>query len=147
MIKEVNKTVFEVNAECLVNPVNCEGMMEEGLSKIFKEKYPQLFEKYGHDCLANKYHVGETYFYNIDGQKIINFPTKIYARDTSVLTWIEDGLKYFGKHYKEYNIKSVAFPIFGSELGGLNKGYVAALIKHYLSKTDLDIYICLVDPK
>ena len=87
-------------------------------------------------------HTGCVYFYEIDGQKIINFPTKFHFKYPSQIEWIEQGLKYFLANYKKWNIKSIAFPILGASNGGLNSQAVEELMIKYLSSLDIDVYIC-----
>lgn len=50
MIKYVKGNILESDAEALVNPVNCVGVMGTGLAKQFKAKYPEMFDKYKELC-------------------------------------------------------------------------------------------------
>ena len=40
MIKYVRGNIFESQAQCLVNTVNCEGYMGKGIAYQFKSRYP-----------------------------------------------------------------------------------------------------------
>lgn len=46
------RDIFRTDCVAIVNPVNCKGVMGAGLAKIFKEKYPEVFEKYYKACHA-----------------------------------------------------------------------------------------------
>ena len=142
MIKIVDSTIFNANAECIVNTINCVGVMGKGLALEFALRYPKLEEKYIEECNKKLIHTGKVYFYNIDGQKIINFPTKYHFKYPSKIEWISDGLQYFVDNYKKWNLKSIAFPLLGASNGGLDPKVVQDLMIRYLSKVDIDVYIC-----
>ena len=142
MIKITDSTVFNVNADCIVNTINCVGFMGKGIALEFALRYPELEKQYVLDCKKKLIHTGCVYFYNVDGQKIINFPTKYHFKYPSQIEWIEQGLKYFVDNYKKWGIKSIAFPILGANNGGLDAKEVEQLMIKYLSKIDIDVYIC-----
>ena len=142
MIIQTDSTVFNTNADCIVNTINCVSFMGKGLALEFALRYPKLEKIYKEQCLKKIIHTGEVYFYEIDGQKIVNFPTKFHFKYPSKIEWIEQGLISFISNYKKWNIKSVAFPILGANNGGLNPIEVEKLMIEYLSKIDIDVYIC-----
>ncbi len=142
MLYVTDSTVFNTNAECIVNTINCVSFMGKGLALEFALRYPKLEEIYKEECEKKLIHTGTVYFYNIDGQKIINFPTKFHFKYPSKIEWIEQGLKSFIANYKKWDIKSVAFPLLGASNGGLNARTVEQLMKQYLSQLDIDVYIC-----
>ncbi len=142
MIKITDSTVFNTAAECIVNTINCVGFMGKGIALEFALRYPKLEKQYVEECHKKQIHTGRVYFYNIDGQKIINFPTKFHFKNPSRLEWIEEGLWHFIENYKNWNIKSIAFPILGSNNGGLNPKVVEDIMIKYLGNLDIDVYIC-----
>lgn len=142
MIKITDSTVFNTGADCIVNTINCVGFMGKGIALEFALRYPKLEELYVEECHNKQIHTGRVYFYEIDGQKIINFPTKFHFKYPSQIEWIEQGLKYFVENYKRWNIKSIAFPILGANNGGLDPIEIEQLMINYLSSLDIDVYIC-----
>ena len=50
MIKFVDGDLLQSDAECLVNPVNCVGVMGKGLAYEFKIKYPNMYKDYIKIC-------------------------------------------------------------------------------------------------
>ena len=142
MIKITNSTVFNTGADCIVNTINCVGFMGKGIALEFALRYPQLKEQYIKECRKKQIHTGRVYFYDINGQKIINFPTKFHFKYPSQIEWIEQGLDYFVDNYKNWDIKSIAFPILGAMNGGLNPKEVEQIMIKYLSPLDIDVYIC-----
>lgn len=142
MIYKTKSTVFNVNADCIVNTINCDGFMGKGLALEFALRYPKLNEIYQDQCKKKLLHTGNVYAYNIDGQCIINFPTKYHFQYPSKYEWIEQGLNHFIRIYKSLKIKSVAFPLLGARNGELDPNIVIEIMEKYLSKLDIDIYIC-----
>jgi len=142
MLQITDSTVFNTKAECIVNTINCVSFMGKGLALEFALRYPKLEQIYKSECAQKKIHTGNVYFYEIDGQKIINFPTKFHFKYPSKIEWIEQGLKSFIANYKKWNIKSVAFPLLGASNGGLNPKDVEDLMIKYLSDLDIVVYIC-----
>ena len=76
-----------------------------------------MYDDYVVRCKNNRVKIGEPYLYSTkDGTKIVNFPTKYHWRYPSEIEWIKMGLEYFVQHYKEWNIKSIAFPKLGNAI-------------------------------
>ena len=142
MLYKTKSTVFNVNADCIVNTINCDGFMGKGLALEFALRYPKLNEIYQDQCKKKLLHTGKVYVYNIDGQCIINFPTKYHFQFPSKYEWIEQGLNHFVHIYKELKIRSIAFPLLGARNGELDPKIVIEIMEKYLSKLDIDVYIC-----
>lgn len=137
-------TVFNANTDAIVNTVNCMGVMGAGIALEFKLRYPEMYEDYVVRCKNSMVKIGEPYLYIAkDGTKIVNFPTKYHWRYPSKIEWIKMGLEYFVQHYKEWNIKSIAFPKLGTNAGKLPWSQVKAVMVEYLKKVDIPVYICL----
>ena len=122
MIRYLNGSIFDSPAQCLVNPVNCVGVMGKGLALDFKRRYPKMFESYVNICKAGELKPGKLVFYTESAlsHTICLFPTKIDWRHPSKVEYIESGLLAFVKYYNEWDIKSVAMPHLGCGLGGLS---------------------------
>lgn len=145
MIEIISKSVFDSNCDLLVNTINCKGVMGAGIALEFSLRYPEMYESYKRDCATGSIRVGETKIYECNGQKILNFPTKDDPYKKSEIKFIVLGLEYFVKNYKNFNVKSVAFPLLGCRNGGLDfEKDVKDIILKYLSiPQELDIKICL----
>jgi O-acetyl-ADP-ribose deacetylase (regulator of RNase III)/uncharacterized protein YwgA len=142
VIKVLIGDIFQSSAQTLVNTVNCVGVMGKGVALEFKKRWPDLMLDYEKKCQRNEVKLGEPYLYNdLIGTSIINFPTKGHWRSASRLSDIEKGLEYFLTKYKEWNIKSVAFPPLGCGNGGLEWDVVGPLMYKLLSKLDIPVEI------
>ena len=145
MIEEKKITVFNSNCDAIVNTVNCRGVMGAGLALEFKLRYPDMFEQYVKDCSNGSVKIGELKTYDAENVLIVNFPTKDHWREPSELWYIEKGLDYLVKHYKEWGIKSIAMPPLGCSNGHLDYNIVRKMIITKLNDVDLDIMLCIDD--
>lgn len=144
MVKIIRgKTIFDSDAQTLVNTINCVGVMGKGIALEFKNKYPEMFDKYKSFCDKGVFKPGVLWIYKAeDGKWVLNFPTKIDWRNPSKIEYIEEGLKKFVEIWEEKGIKSIAFPLLGCSNGGLDANEVIPLMEKYLNKCEgLKVYI------
>lgn len=147
MITYLNGTVFNTDADAIVNTINCVGVMNAGLALEFGLRYPELLKEYEGKCKNNEINVGHIFYFKDKNKWIVNFPTKWHFRYPSKIEWIEDGLKDFVNTYKKFNIKSIAFSKLGTLNGGLDWYSVKKLMEKYLNNLDIPVYICLDNKK
>ncbi len=136
MIRRKTGSIFSSNADTLVNPVNCTGVDGAGLAKEFKERFPTNSNRYRDRCLSNfplrpgrlHWTVGE-----IDGNQIeiVNFPTKDDWRSPSKRMYIQAGLFELAGELNCYSARTVALPMLGCGLGGLDIGEVLSLLRQF----------------
>ena len=120
MIRYVKGDIFNSQMETIVNPVNCVGVMGKGLAREYKRRYPTLFLSYKSACARKLIIPGRVYVSRQQDKKVLLFPTKDHWKDPSKYEYIDSGLSYFAKNYKDLNIQSCAFPRIGCGLGGLD---------------------------
>lgn len=130
-------SIFESDAQVIVNTVNCRGVMGRGLALEFKSRYPEMFKHYQRDCKLGKLHIGRPRLYRESTPWILNFPTKDDWRYPSTLNYIDASLRYFAQHYKEAGIESIAFPKLGTQNGSLSWEDVGPLMVRSLAPLDL----------
>lgn len=128
--------ILQSEAQAIVNPVNCVGVMGAGLAKQFKEKHPGNYHAYSVACRRGDVEIGSmfctTHFIGYGDNRVertvINFPTKLHWRDPSKLEYIEKGLEDLVDLVYTLQIESIAIPPLGCGLGGLNKDDVLRLM-------------------
>ena len=156
-IRYTKKSIFNIEADAVVNTVNCKGVMGKGLALEFKKRFPEMYKEYRRKCEEGEIRIGYIHLYEIRQKRIdspfkfiLNFPTKKDWRHKSKTEYIEEGLKYFRKYVADYlrrGIKTVVFPKLGCQHGGLNwEKEVKPLMEKYLENLDLNIYISLNEP-
>ncbi len=144
-IQYVKGNIFTSKAQVIVNTVNCKGVMGKGLALAFKQKYPDMFTAYEHDCQTGKLKIGRPTLYTKSSPWILNFPTKNHWRFPSKLEYLEKGLTFLAQNYKKAGITSIAFPKLGAQNGHLCWEDVGPLMAKYLSQMDMDVYVYIVD--
>lgn len=143
-ITYVDDSLFDSDAQVLVNTVNTVGVMGKGIAKEFKKRYPEMFEKYKEICKAGKFNTGDLWLYNIpdSDRRILNFPTKRHWRGRSKTEYIESGLQKFARTYAQKGITSISFPMLGSSNGGLDwETQVKPLMEQHLKDLPIEVRI------
>lgn len=146
MIRFVDGDIFESGAEALVNPVNCVGVMGAGLARQFKERFPANYRLYARECRSGRMVPGVVLptWTGIDrGPRwIINVPTKEDFRRPSRLGWVQDGLLDLARVVESKEIASVAIPMLGCGLGGLDWSDVRPLVVDaFRGLPDVDVMV------
>jgi O-acetyl-ADP-ribose deacetylase (regulator of RNase III) len=145
---ELEKTVFDVPVQTIVNTVNCDGFMGRGLALEIKRKFPPVFAKYEALCKRDQMRIGKLQLVKGPGQWVLNFPTKNHWRGKSGVSLLRAGLKNFKATYRRRGITSIAFPPLGCGSGGLRWDEVKPVMCDYLDQlSDIEIYICLGIPQ
>ena len=164
MIQFTTGDIFQSDAQALVNPVNCVGVMGAGLALKFKDRYPDNFRAYADACHRKRLAPGKLFTFEMPGDDaetrpyqnpgkprflpsgripvaecnpsryIINFPTKVHWKDPSQLEHVEMGLRALAREITSLRIDSVAIPALGAGLGGLEWPGVKDLIKSTMNR-------------
>mgnify|MGYP000021292665 CR=1 FL=1 len=142
MIKYLNCDCINSKCSALINQINLSGNMDfqEGLE--FSTRFPKMYADYLLRYKEKRLALYESYLFTEGNQKIINMACyESYAFPTN-LEVIEKSLKYFVKHYKEFDITEVAFPLLGCDEEGLRMVSVLPMIEKYLKPLPIECYIC-----
>lgn len=141
MIQYVEGNIFDSPAQVIVNTVNTVGVMGKGLALSFKQRYPDMFERYKKACEKRQLAIGKLMLFYEPDHWLLLFPTKENWRNPSKLEYIEKGLLKFVDTYADKNIVSIAFPRLGCGNGELDWNDVRPLMEKYLKPLPIDVYI------
>jgi O-acetyl-ADP-ribose deacetylase (regulator of RNase III) len=134
MLVMAHGDLLKADAEALVNPVNCVGVMGKGIAAQFKLAFPDNFATYEDACRRGDVRPGSMLVVATDQRVnphwIINFPTKRHWRANSRIDDIEIGLVALVAEITRHNIRSLAVPALGCGLGGLQWSDVRPRIEH-----------------
>lgn len=133
--------LFTANADALVNPVNCVGVMGAGLAKQFKDRDPAMFTFYREQCARGLLQPGRPVLYDQPKPAVILFPTKQHWRRPSQLEWIDQGLGALRELLPVWGLATVAVPPLGAGLGGLAWPEVRDLIVRHLGGLPILIHV------
>ncbi|MEA5517039.1 macro domain-containing protein [Nodularia sp. UHCC 0506] len=145
-LKIINGNLFTSNCQTLVNTVNCVGVMGAGISLEFRLRYPEMYARYVKICEQNLMEIGKLWLYKSVQHWVLNFPTKQHWKKPSKLEFLELGLQKFVDTYIEKDIISIAFPLLGTQNGGIPQRESLEIMKRYLGECELPIEIYIYDP-
>lgn len=144
-----DRSIFEIDAEAIVNPVNCVGVSGAGLARQFARRYPQNDRLYRQACREGRVTPGRGLITEtgLDSpRRIVNFPTKRHWRAESRLSDISMGLRNLRRELLRRGIHSIALPALGVGLGGLGWPEVRELIKKEFGNEDrIEVTVTLYD--
>ncbi|MFT6506950.1 MAG: O-acetyl-ADP-ribose deacetylase (regulator of RNase III) [Colwellia polaris] len=140
-INYIKGNIFTSNADVLVNPVNCVGVMGAGLALEFRLRYPDMFIKYADICEKKLLTPGKLWVFNGNDKRILNFPTKIDWKAKTKKEFLVKGLSKFADTYEEKRISSIAFPLLGADRGGLSHSTSLEIMLSFLEPINIDIEI------
>jgi O-acetyl-ADP-ribose deacetylase (regulator of RNase III) len=130
VIQYVSGDLLQSDAQVLVNPVNCVGVMGKGLAQAFAEHFPGILAPYKRACAEGRLRPGQVQFLTLpDGRAIANLPTKDHWRNPSRIEWVASGLAALRSKMAARGLTTVAVPPLGAGLGGLPWPYVASAIE------------------
>ena len=140
MVEYKTGDIFAEDVEALVNSVNCVGVMGRGIALQFKTRFPENFKAYARACKREEVRPGRMFVFETgqltNPRYIINFPTKRHWRGKSRIEDIEAGLEALTQEISERNIRSIAVPPLGSDLGGLDWSEVRPRMEARLRAVD-----------
>jgi O-acetyl-ADP-ribose deacetylase (regulator of RNase III)/uncharacterized protein YwgA len=138
-VRVLEGDLLKSKMHALVNTVNTVGIMGKGIALAFKKRYPAMNLDYVKRCDRNEVKLGIPYVYQADDHLIVNFPTKEHWRSVSRLSDIVAGLDYLERHYKDWNIRSLAVPPLGCGNGQLEWGIVGPVLLRRLRQFDIPV--------
>ncbi len=145
MVEYVTGDLLTAEREALVNAVNCVGVMGRGVALAFKRRFPDNFKAYRAACDRGELQPGRMFVFEtgeLMPRLIINFPTKRDWRARSRLADIEAGLSALVAEIERHRIHSIALPVLGCGLGGLEWTEVKPRIDRALAGVaDLDTLV------
>lgn len=141
MVQIVKGDIFSSPTQTIVNTINCVGVMGKGIALEYKKRYPKMFVRYKTLCDSKLINIGTLWLYKDIDKWVLNFPTKDHWRNPSELEYLKLGLEKFVKTYEDKGITSISFPLLGASNGGLDPDVSLTIMKHYLKKCKIPIYI------
>jgi O-acetyl-ADP-ribose deacetylase (regulator of RNase III) len=142
MIQFIHGNLFDTRADILINPVNCVGVMGNGIALEFKRRYPAMFDDYREACLRGNVRPGELHVWRTRLDWIVNLPTKRNWIDPSRYEDVELGLDALWLYLRQFPYpSSVALPALGCGNGGLDWARVKPMVVDALGSLPNTIYV------
>jgi len=142
MIEFVQGDIFDKEVDIRINTVNCVGVMGAGVALAFKQRYPEMFKDYQSACKSGLVRPGVMHIWrSLEGDWIINFPTKRDWKEPSRYEDIDSGLDDLRQYLNSIGPVTVALPALGCGHGGLDWNRVSDMISQKLEGISAHIYV------
>ncbi len=149
MIRYTHGDILAVEADALVNTVNCVGIMGRGIALAFKRAWPENFRAYAAACRQGEVKPGRMFVFETGRltppRFIINFPTKRHWRGRARMDDVEAGLDALVVEIRARGITSIAVPPLGAGLGRLRWQDVRSRIESSLGAL-ADVEVIVFEP-
>lgn len=146
-MKIVHGNIFTSKVQTLVNTVNCVGVMGAGIALEFRLRYPEMYFRYQELCEKRTLDIGTLWLFKASDRWVLNFPTKRNWKQPSRTEYLHSGLRKFLLTHKEKGIESVAFPVLGSDKGGIGQAESLRLMESYLKQVEISVEVYTYDPQ
>ena len=147
MVHYVHQEVTSATQQTIVCPVNCSGVMTEGLMRKLIPHYRGLEGHYRKLCASGSLRKGRLLLWKKEKQWILLFPVKGDYRDRADLSYLEKGLGKLSYSWKEKQITSLALPKLGCENEELAWTKVIYLLENRLARLQIDSWIYIGEPE
>lgn len=149
MIHYVKGNLLDSDCDYICHQVNCQGVMNSGIAKQIRERWPWVFTSYRNYCCE----------YNLKNSELLGNIWGVAIKDTDqwvVNMFAQDKYGYDGMRYTSYDAferclnamrarlprdKTIGFPKnIGCCRGGANWNIISTMIEEVLGK-DFEVYI------
>lgn len=140
----IGTDIFKEPGDLYLITVNTHGIMGTGLAKVFKDKFPELYQRYRHDCKMKMIAIGQPVIYKADDNRhYMMFPTKERWQDPSQPTYISSGLDWMVNSVgEEIDPKwKIVIPPLGCANGGLDFNIVKETISTFLDAIPNEVVV------
>lgn len=146
MITLSSGNLLDSSAKWLVCPVNCVGVMGAGLAKAFAERLPDVLTFYNEWCDSGRAKPGSAtcgLARHSEGRNVwvVCVATKNHWRSPSKLKWIKQAAASIALIAGLPNCTSIAVPMLGCGLGGLDWNKVRRILEDSCSNVDCDVML------
>ena len=140
---EISGDLFEQNSPAIGHGVNCRGMMGAGIAKVFRDKYPENYQYYRQMCKRGHLRPGDFVVTYEKGKYIYNIASQEHPGADARYNWLMHGLRSALAHADLAGVRSLAIPMIGCGIGGLDveitKSLMSTISEEY--RTDLTLVV------
>lgn len=142
--------LFEHSAEALGHGVNCHGIAGGGVAKIMSEKYPKSIQVYqlwckGEDPFSQSWtaHPGSALLVQDKGKWILHCASQYHPGPDAREGWLHASLTRGLRLLDDKDIKTVAVPLIGGGIGGIDPARAVEIIQEVAELSPLDVTLVL----
>lgn len=127
--REVEGNLFDLDLPAIGHGVNCWGVMGAGIAKIFRSKYPAMYNTYVSLCSEGELVPGGVMIWKDPDVMIYNLATQQSPGPDATLEDVEHSLRLAVGNCATIGIKSIGLPRIGCGIGGLDWADVKAIME------------------
>lgn len=144
-VKVVTGNIFDSRADVLVNPTNPEGVMGGGLALLFSQRFPQMNHAYKQRANADSLRLGRIDWHEVHEDATTKYVANLHTMhlgQPATMEAVRDGLRDFVRTVNRLDdIKTIALPVLGDGIGGLDTNEVLAVMQRELASAKADVTI------
>lgn len=133
--------IVDSGCQCIVNTVNCVGVMGKGVALAIRHSFPEVMPEYLSACRSGTMKPGDCLFVSANGKIIANIATKFHWKNPSRYEWVDVGLANLLAGLIDRGIKSVAIPPPGCGNGGLDWSVVWPMIESIFGQSEISAHV------
>jgi O-acetyl-ADP-ribose deacetylase (regulator of RNase III) len=120
MFREAEGNLFELGLPAIGHGVNCRGVMGAGIAKVFRDKYPGMYDDYVAACINGNINPGGVLIWREPDVVIFNLATQLNPGADATLEAVKSSVRIAVGHCYYASIQSLGLPRIGCGIGGLN---------------------------
>jgi O-acetyl-ADP-ribose deacetylase (regulator of RNase III) len=138
--------LFAYPAQALAHGVNCRGLAGAGVAKIMAQRYPNAIRQYKVLATNSKLRLGDALVIpgGLGDRPIIHCASQDWPGPHARPEWLRGSLKAALKLAIEYGITSVALPLIGSGIGGLDPQQAKQIIREVAENSTVAVTLVLL---
>lgn len=113
------------DVEAIAHGVNCMGNMSGGIAVLFSRKYPDMYREYVQQCEDSTLSPGEAFLWenSSDSQPryVFNLASQYLPGADARIEWLRASLESMVKQAEDSGISTIALPMIGAGIGGLQE--------------------------
>jgi O-acetyl-ADP-ribose deacetylase (regulator of RNase III) len=128
----------------LAHGCNCVGAMGKGIAVLFKNQWPAMYARYKELCNESQFSLGDVFVWrdSVTGRTIFNLGTQASWRSRACPDAIRKAVGQMMETAAELGVSTIAMPLIGSGLGGLEPRLVQTLLTEVAADSAVSLLVC-----
>jgi len=132
--------LFLTGAQTVAHGCNTKGRMGAGVAVEIKRRFPEVFPDYRKRCKAERFRPGDIQLYKECQPWVLNLATQD-SLSGARLEYLQKCFSQIAKSFEQLQITSIAMPMVGAGLGGLDEDSVINVMKEQLDSLPIPIIV------
>jgi O-acetyl-ADP-ribose deacetylase (regulator of RNase III) len=121
-VKHIVGDLFSSELPALGQGVNIDGLMGAGVAKLFRQRFPRMYQDYKYACQHRELDAGALHTFREDGTWVLNLASQDRPGANARIDWLASSLVDAFEFAQERSLQGFALPRIGAGIGGLTHG-------------------------